>query len=173
MALREIVKIPEPVLRRKAHKITDFGPDLQTLINDMIETMREAPGVGLAAPQINVSLRLIVVEYAESDDEQEEDPKPRLYIVVNPEIIKASPETELGTEACLSIPGFSGDVNRATTIVVKGLNRRGQPLRIKAEGWLARIFQHEIDHLDGVLFTDRAEHVWKVEGDPAQVAPVD
>ncbi len=173
MAVREIITLPDPVLRKKARKVTDFGPDLQTLIDDMIETMRIAPGVGLAAPQVNVSLRVIVVEYGEVEEGDENPPPPKLYSVINPEITRFSKETEAGTEGCLSIPGFAGEVDRPLSVTVKGLNRRGQPIRIKADGWLARIFQHEIDHLDGVLFTDRAEHVWKLEGETAQVSVAD
>ncbi len=160
MSLRKIVTVPEPVLRRKAHKVTDFGADLQELIDDMVETMRAAPGVGLAAPQINVSQRVIVIEYGDEEDEQV---PAKLYLVVNPEILRPSPELEKGTEACLSIPGFLGEVERVTSLTVKGQNRHGQPVRIKAKGWLARIFQHEIDHLDGVLFTDRALWIRKIE----------
>jgi peptide deformylase len=160
MALRKIVTVPEPVLRRKAHKVTDFGADLQELVDDMIETMRGAPGVGLAAPQVNVSQRVIVVEFGDEEDEQV---PAKLYAIVNPEILRPSPDTEKGTEACLSIPGFLGEVERVASLTVKGQNRHGQPIRIKAKGWLARIFQHEIDHLDGVLFTDRALWVRKIE----------
>jgi peptide deformylase len=170
MAIRQIITIPEPILRRKARKVTDFGPDLQTLLDDMVETMRIAPGVGLAAPQVNVPLRVIVVEYGEDEDE---NIPPKLYLVVNPEVTRFSTETEVGTEGCLSIPGIVGDVERSLAVTIKGMNRRGQPIRIKASGWLARIFQHEIDHLDGVLFTDRAEQVRKLEGETAQVAPAD
>ncbi len=158
MALRQIVYIPDPVLRRKARKVTDFTKDFQTLVDDMIETLRAAPGVGLAAPQVGISDRLIVVEYG--DEEDEEAPK-KLYVVANPEIVKTSEEKVNGVEACLSIPGLAGEVVRVEAITVKGLNRRGKPIRINAEGWLARIFQHEIDHLDGVLYTDRASKVWK------------
>ena len=157
MALREIVYLPDPVLRRKAKKITEVDSSTQRLIDDMIETMREAPGVGLAAPQVGVSQRLVVVEYG--DDEDEEAPV-KLYVVVNPEILQASEETVKGIEACLSVPGLVGMVERNEAVVVKGLNRHGHPTRIKAQGWLARIFQHEIDHLDGVVFTDRAEKIW-------------
>lgn len=159
MAIREIVTVPDEVLRRKARKVTVFDANLQKLIDDMVETMREAPGVGLAAPQVGISERLIVVEYAE-DDEEEDAPK-KLFVVANPEIVKASPETEKGIEGCLSIPGLVGEVERSLQVVIRGQNRRGQPVRIKAKGWLARIFQHEIDHLEGVLFTDRATRVWK------------
>ncbi len=160
MPVRPIVFHPDPILRRKARKVTDFGPDMQKLIDDMVETMREAPGVGLAAPQVDVPLRLIVVEY--SEDEEDETP-PKLYVLINPEIMRLSDETEVGTEGCLSIPGFVGDVERPTGAVIKGLNRHGKPIRVKPEGWLARIFQHEIDHLEGVLFIDRAEKVWRLE----------
>jgi peptide deformylase len=166
MTLREIVTLPDPVLRRKARTVTRFDADLQSLVEDMIETMRVAPGVGLAAPQVGVSDRLIVVEYPE-DDEQEDSPK-KLYVVVNPEIKEISEETETGIEGCLSIPGLHGEVERALAVTVKGQTRRGQPIKIKAKDWLARIFQHEIDHLNGVVFTDRATKVWK----PAPEEPV-
>jgi peptide deformylase len=160
MALRPIVNVPDTVLRRKAHKVTDFDQDLQTLIDDMVDTLRAAPGVGLAAPQVGISERVVVIEYSSDDSEDENAPK-KLFTLVNPEIIKASEEIETGVEACLSIPGLVGEVDRAYQIMVKAQNRRGQNVKIKARGWLARIFQHEIDHLDGVLFTDRAEKVWK------------
>ena len=174
MSLREIVTVPEPVLRRKAQKVSSFGSDLQNLIDDMIETMREAPGVGLAAPQVDVPQRVIVVEYSETEEDEEEQKKPpKLYAVVNPEITRFSTETELGAEGCLSIPGFLGEVNRSLSVTIKGLNRHGKPVKIKAEGWLARIFQHEIDHLEGVLFTDRAERVWKNDGEPRQAVLMD
>jgi len=168
MALREIVFLPDPVLRRKARKVTTFDGDLQVLIDDMIETMREAPGVGLAAPQVGVSERVIVVEYAE--DEEDEDGPKKLYVLVNPEIVAPSEETELGIEGCLSVPGLIGEVDRHTSLTVKGLNRRGQAVKYKVNGWLARIFQHEIDHLDGIVYTDRATRVWKPrEGEEAPV----
>lgn len=159
MAIRDIITVPNEVLRRKSHKVTAFDKEMQKLVDDMVQTLREAPGVGLAAPQIAVPLRLIVVEY-EEDDEKEDSPK-RLYVVANPEITDVSEETELGIEGCLSIPGLVGEVERSLEIVVRGQNRHGKPVKIKARGWLARIFQHEIDHLDGVLYTDRAVRIWK------------
>jgi peptide deformylase len=171
MALREIIFLPEPVLRRKAKPVTKFDKELQTLIDDMIETMREAPGVGLAAPQVNISQQLAVIEYAEDEDEDEgenEDapPKPKkLYVIINPEIIKASEEKVMGIEGCLSIPGLQGEVERHESIQVKALNRHGKPIKLKVDGWMARIFQHEIDHLNGVLFTDLATRVWKPKED--------
>jgi peptide deformylase len=178
MGLRTIVTLPDPVLRRKARPVTVFDKGLQALIDDMIDTMRDAPGVGLAAPQVGVSDRLIVVEYAdppEEDDEASPDPgqnggkpptevkpvKPKLYVMVNPEIVKTSQEVVSGVEGCLSIPGLVGEVDRFAAVHVKGQNRRGQPMKVKAEGWLARIFQHEIDHINGVVFPDRATRVWQ------------
>ena len=165
MTTRTIVTLPDPVLRRKARPVTRFDPDFQTLVDDMVETMRQAPGVGLAAPQVGISERLIVVEYPEKeeDEENEEAPK-KLFIVANPEIKERSEETETAVEACLSIPGLQGEVERNLAVTVKGLNRRGQPVRIKAKGWLARIFQHEIDHLDGIVYPDRATRVWQPTG---------
>lgn len=168
MAVRDIVTIPDPILYRKARKVTDFGKELQTLVDDMVETMRVAPGVGLAAPQVDVPLRVIVVEFG---DEEDESVPLKLFPVVNPEITRFSKEQFTATEGCLSIPDFVGDVDRSVGVVVKGMNRRGQPMRIKSSGWLARIFQHEVDHLNGVLFIDRTERVWKLEGEPAQVIP--
>jgi peptide deformylase len=166
MTIRKIVTLPDPILRRKARTVTRFDAELQILIEDMIETLREAPGVGLAAPQVAVPERLIVVEYPE-DDEEEDSPK-KLYIVINPEIKEISEEMEMGIEGCLSIPNLHGEVERALEVTVKGQNRRGKPVKIKAAGWLARIFQHEIDHLNGVVFTDRATKVWR----PAPEEPV-
>jgi peptide deformylase len=168
MSLREIVTLPEPVLRRKAKPITKFDKELQTLIDDMIETMRDAPGVGLAAPQVGVSERLAVIEYAEDEDDEDEGEgaekttKPKqLLVIINPEIVKASEEKVNGIEGCLSIPGLLGEVERYEALQVKALNRYGKPVKLKVEGWMARIFQHEIDHLNGVLFTDLATRVWK------------
>ncbi len=167
MAIREIVTLPNPVLRRKAKPVTRFDDTLQTLIDDMIETMRQAPGVGLAAPQLGVSERVIVVEY--SENEEDENAPKKLYVVVNPEFKELSPETELGVEGCLSIPGLQGEVERSLEVRLKGLTRHGQPIRIKARGWMARIFQHEIDHLNGVVFTDLAVRVWQPKPDQVPV----
>ena len=167
MALRQIITLPEPVLRRKAKPITKFDKDLQALIDDMIETMRDAPGVGLAAPQVNVLQQLAVIEYADDEDDEDEGAeeapaKPKqLFVIINPEIVKASEEKVRGIEGCLSIPGLIGEVERHEALQVKALNRYGKPVKLKVDGWLARIFQHEIDHLNGVLFTDLATRVWK------------
>jgi len=163
MAIREIIFTPDPILRRKARKVTSFDQDLQTLIDDMIETMRAAPGVGLAAPQVGVCERLIVIEYGEEENGDSEKTPKKLFAVVNPEIIQASEETEMGAEACLSIPRMVGDVERSKQVTVKGYNRHGKPVKTKARGWLARVFQHEIYHLEGILFTDRATKVWRAK----------
>jgi peptide deformylase len=152
MAVLDIHVIDDPVLRRKAKKAAKMTPALRQLIDDMVETMRAAPGVGLAAPQVGASERLIVVEYAEDDDPPAAK---KLYVVINPEIIWVSEEMVEGTEGCLSVPGWLGDVARHDAIAIKGLNRSGQKIKINAAGWLARIFQHEIDHLDGILYIDR------------------
>jgi peptide deformylase len=142
----------------------------------MIDTMREEPGVGLAANQVAVSKRLAVIEYAEPLPEdappEAEPPKPKLYVVINPEITAASEALVSGTEGCLSVPGYSGTVLRHEAITVKALNRKGQAIKIKAHGWLARIFQHELDHLDGVLFIDKASKVWAIKDDDDEAEAV-
>ena len=162
MALRNIVTLPNPVLKRKAHAVTQFDKALRTLINDMVETMREAPGVGLAAPQIGLLERIAMIEYFEKpEDEENEDAPKKVWAVINPEIVKVSEETLMGVEGCLSIPGLLGEVERHAEVHIKALNRHGQPMKIRAKGWLARIFQHEIDHLNGIMFTERATRVWQ------------
>ncbi len=174
MAIRKIITNPHPTLRRKARKVTKFDKGLQTLVDDMIETMREAPGSGLAAPQVDASEQVIVVEFSKEEEEDVETPTPpKLYVLVNPEITRRSEETLMGTEGCLSLPTVVGDVERALSVTVKGFTRRGQPQKIKAQGWLARIFQHEIDHLNGVLFVDKAEKVYPIPEETPEVEAVD
>lgn len=165
MAILDIVTFPTPSLRLKSKKVSKFDAELQTLIDNMFETMRAAPGVGLAAPQIGQSIRLVVVEYREDGDE---NAKPRKYVLVNPEIIKRSEEKVTDIEGCLSVPGLAGKVERHEAITVRAKNRFGKSLKIDAEGWLARIFQHEIDHLDGVLYIDRAEEVFEPTPEEAE-----
>ncbi len=146
MAIRKIITTENPILRQKAKKVHRFDPSLQKLVDDMFETMHTAGGVGLAGPQIAQSLRVFVAEY--------EDHK---IAVFNPEIVKAEGE-EIGPEGCLSIPGYVGEnIRRAAKVLVKGQDVRGRPIRVPAEGWFARILQHEIDHLDGILFLDRLD----------------
>jgi peptide deformylase len=144
VALRPILTFDQPVLREKAKKVGRVDPSIQRLIDDLTETMLAAPGAGLAANQIGVPLRVCVVK---GDENQ-------IWGLVNPEIVKAE-GTQIGPEGCLSYPGWVGEVARYDTVVVKGRNRRGKEVRIKSTGFTARAFQHEIDHLDGILFTDR------------------
>lgn len=167
MAMREIITLGHPTLRLKARKVTRFGPEVQQLINDMVETMRAAPGVGLAAPQVDVPERIVVVELPA--DEEEGLPA-ELYAFVNPEIVKASRDTKEGEEGCLSIPGYIGEVERSTEIVIRGQDALGRPQRVKARDYLARIFQHEIDHLEGVLFIDRVTEPSKIRRITAEEA---
>ena len=176
MALRQIVTVYDTdsaVLLQTAARVRDFGPSLHQLLDDMLETMRKAPGVGLAAPQIGIGQRIAVIEYPEDEDDPEHTQ--RVYEIINPEIIKKK-GTDIGQEGCLSMPGLAADVERATQIVVKAQDRNGKEIRIKAYDWLARIFQHEIDHLHGVLMTDKAAKVYKLvqaENGEADVVPIE
>jgi peptide deformylase len=175
MPIREIIGPSNPVLRRKARAVESPNtPAIQQLINDMIETMRDAPGVGLAAPQVAVSQRVAVIEYGEKPDDAPEDfePEKKLYVLINPEIVARSEDMVDGAEGCLSLPGYAGNVMRHEAVTVRALNRKGKPIKIKARSWLARIFQHEIDHLDGVLFIDRASKVWKMEDEEEAAQPL-
>ncbi|HEY0827394.1 MAG TPA: peptide deformylase [Bacilli bacterium] len=155
MALRIIVKDPDYVLREVAKPVPKVTPNIQKLFKDMAETMYDAHGVGLAAPQIGISKRVIVVDPG--------DEVTGLIEMVNPEIIASDDEEVLGMEGCLSIPGINGEVWRKQRITIKGLDRNGDELLIEAEDFLARIFQHEIDHLNGILFTDIAETIFERE----------
>jgi len=152
MAIRIIVKDPDPVLREKAKPVTKFNANLHKLLDDMAETMYDANGVGLAAPQIGILKRVIVIDVGDEHG---------LIEMVNPEIVEREGE-QIGPEGCLSIPGLNGIVRRAQRVVVKGQDRSGNPFTVEAEGYLARAFQHEVDHLNGVLFTDIADEVYKV-----------
>ena len=160
MTIRKITTFPDEVLRKKAETVTAFDKELKKLVDDMVETMREAPGVGLAAPQVGISEQVVVVEFGHEDDE--EIPK-QLYILVNPEIVKSSEEMVRGIEGCLSVPGVVGTVDRASIVTVQAQDQNGKKQKIRAVGWLARIFQHEIDHLNGILYTDRAIEIWQPE----------
>ncbi len=153
MAVREILLSDQPVLRQKAKKVKRVDGSTVKLIDDMLESLRAARGLGLAAPQIGVSLRVLIIEMPE--DEEEESSGEQI-ILVNPEIVKREGE-QFGEEACLSIPGYVGMIRRAMKVSVKGLNRKGKEVRVSGTGLLARALQHEIDHLDGVLFTDHLE----------------
>jgi len=148
--LLEIRTVGDPVLRRKAKPVRNVNRAVRALLDDMLATMYAADGVGLAAPQVGVSKRIIVIDVGDGPVE-----------VINPEIVSAEGE-ESGTEGCLSVPGKAGEVRRAARVRVTGLDRTGRRVWHEAEGLFARAFQHEIDHLDGILFTDRADRVWDV-----------
>jgi len=158
MSILEIKTFPDPVLRVKGKQVKNFDKEFQALVDNMVETMRDAPGVGLAAPQVGESLQLAVVEFG---DEADDSVLKKLYVIANPEITKPSEETITDVEACLSVPGLAGEVERHESIIVKAQNRHGQPYKVNAKGWLARIFQHEIDHLNGVLYIDRATNIYQ------------
>lgn len=168
MTVLKIETLDNPILRRKAREVTKIDKDLQTLIDDMIETMRAANGVGLAGPQVNQPLRLTVVEtLPERDDEGNEIEGSReLFVLINPKIVSESRKKADGIEGCLSIPGWVGEVSRHESVRVRALDRQGKKIRLRLKGWSARIVQHEIDHLDGVLYIDRLtspENFWREE----------
>lgn len=148
MAILEIRKFPDEILKRKALPVEEINGRLQNLIDDMIETMYAAPGIGLAAPQVGVSKRLIVVDVGYKDG------KSSLLTIINPELI-LSTESIDSEEGCLSLPGHIVHIKRSAKVMVKGLDRHGREIEIEADGLLARALQHEIDHLDGILILDR------------------
>jgi peptide deformylase len=143
VAVLPILTQEAPILRQKAKRVPRVDDSIRKLIDDMVDTMVAAPGVGLAAPQVGVGLRVLVIKTDQN-----------LHALVNPEMVKAEGE-QIGFEGCLSVPGYVGEVKRALRVVARGLNRNGKQVRVKGDGLLARAIQHEIDHLDGILFTDR------------------
>ena len=146
MAVLPIRIADDPVLRRKAKRVSSLDGSIQRLIDDMVETMHHASGVGLAAPQVGLSLRLAVIQVPEEE----------LIVLVNPEVVKRSGERTV-VEGCLSLPGYQGEIVRCEKIVVKGLDRQGKPIRVRGEELLAQALEHELDHLNGVLYIDRLE----------------
>jgi peptide deformylase len=163
MAILPIRKLPDPVLRQKAKKISGADASIRKLIDDMIETMHEASGVGLAAPQVGVSLRMVVICLPEEDAHE--------IVLINPEIIKTSGEREI-EERCLSVPGYAGQVKRALSVTVKGRDENWKEVRIKAEDLLAQALEHEIDHLNGILYVDRVispDKLIKLESEPKEL----
>ena len=153
MAVRRICVLPDPVLRQKAKKVTVIDSSVQRLIDDMTETMKAASGVGLAAPQVGVSLRVAVIGI----------PGEEIITLVNPEIVKRQGERLL-EEACLSVPGYQGELKRSIWVKVKAQDRQGRDIRIRGDELLAEALEHEIDHLDGILYVDRVENnrLWKL-----------
>lgn len=152
MAVLQLCVYPDPVLRQKAKRVKKIDGSILKLIDDMVETMYETGGVGLAAPQVGVSLRVAVIEIPGEDT----------IMMVNPEVVKRSGEMEV-TEGCLSVPGYRGDIKRSEKVTVKALDRNGKEFRIKGEGLLAEALEHETDHLDGVLYIDHLDSVDDLE----------
>jgi peptide deformylase len=162
MAVREILKYPDPRLRTKAKRVREIDSSVQRLIDDLVDTMRAANGVGLAATQVGVPFRVAVVEPREG----------QLIVLINPEIVKTSGRRRV-EEACLSIPGYWGELTRSEAVVVRALDRNGREFRLKATGLLAQALEHEIDHLNGILYIDRLdrpEDLHQVEAEPEEAA---
>ncbi len=162
MAVRQICALPDSVsvLRRKAKRVTTIDSSIQKLIDDMLETMRQANGVGLAATQIGIPLRVVVLQMPD------EEP----IVLINPEIVKRSGEREV-SEACLSVPGYAGEIKRSVSVTVKGRDRQGKVVRLKATDLMAQALEHELDHLNGELYIDHIESgdkLYKIE--PTQEA---
>ena len=151
MAIREIVLLGDPVLREPANEVTDFDASLRSLVRDMFETMYHADGIGLAAPQIGLPVRVLVIDLRRQDEEVE----PHRVALVNPVVTWSSEETAKQPEGCLSIPGLEEVVQRPISVRVEGSDPDGNDVTIEADELFARALQHEIDHLDGVLFVDR------------------
>jgi peptide deformylase len=154
LSIRMVVRHPNAVLREKAKPVPNITPNVLKLLDDMAETMYDAEGVGLAAPQVGILKRVVVVDCGEG-----------LIELINPEIIEKDGE-QFGSEGCLSIPGLTGEVKRFEKVTVKALDRNGKEFFVTGEGLLARAFQHEVDHLNGVLFIDLAEKLYNNEGNP-------
>ena len=164
--------VPDPILREKAKRVSSIGGSLQRLIDDMIETMHDSQGVGLAANQVGVLQRVVVIQLPEDEEAR---------VFVNPEITRREGEREV-EEGCLSIPGYRGTVRRSVRVRAKGLDRNGKQVRVTAEDLLAQALEHEIDHLDGTLYIDRLvsrDQLWKEEPQeepdeaPAEDEPVE
>ena len=155
MAVLPILKVGNPILKKQSNPISKIDKNIKKLIQDMFDTMAEAEGVGLAAPQVGENVRLIVLNMGDGPFE-----------IINPVIIDEVGE-QVGVEGCLSVPGFYGDVTRFLQVTVGGINSKGKKVKVTGEGLLARALQHEIDHLDGVLYLDRAEALYKQEPESA------
>ena len=157
MAVLKMRTLPDPALRQKARKVSKIDGSIQKLIDDMVDTMHANAGVGLAAPQIGVSLRVAVIRI----------PGEEVITLVNPEIIKRQGERVL-QEACLSVPGYQGEIRRAVTVKIKAQNRQGKEFRLKGEELLAQALEHEIDHLDGIVYVDHIKDTGKLWELPEQ-----
>lgn len=154
MSVIKIRTYPDEVLKKASSPITDINGNVQSLIDDMIETMHAAPGIGLAAPQIGISQRLVVVDVSSVEEETP------LLVIINPEIVESHGRID-SEEGCLSVPNYTATIKRDEKVTVKGLDRGGNPMEIEASGLLSRVLQHEIDHLDGILFIERLSPIKK------------
>jgi peptide deformylase len=161
MAILKVRTVPEPILRQKSKRVKSIDGSVRKLAGDMIETMHAASGVGLAAPQVGVPLRVIVIGMPEEDD----------FVLINPEVVRRSGE-RLVTEGCLSVPGYYGEIPRAERVTVKGKDLSGKEIRIKAEELLAQALEHEIDHLNGVLYIDHLESQDRLHKIEPEVTPL-
>ncbi len=156
------------MLRQKAKRVAKVDASIQRLIDDMIETMPAAGGVGLAAPQVGRSLRVIVIGLPPAEEDPPREEEPEIIVLVNPQIVRRSGERQV-TEGCLSVPGYWAEVTRSEKVTAKGLNRDGREVRVKGEGLLAQALEHEIDHINGVLYVDHLEsmdQLVKIEPEP-------
>jgi peptide deformylase len=161
MAVLSVLTLPEPILRQKSKRVRTIDGSVRKLADDMIETMHAASGVGLAAPQVGVSLRVIVIGLPEEED----------FVLINPEIVRRSGE-RLVTEGCLSVPGYYGEIKRAQRVTVKGKDLSGKEVRIKAGELLAQALEHEIDHINGVLYIDHLESDEKLHRIEPEITPL-
>ena len=146
MTIRQLRALPDPTLRQKAKRVSTIGSSIQHLIDDMVETMQQAKGVGLAAPQVGVSLRVVVLQM----------PGEEPITIINPQIVKRNGEREV-SEACLSVPGYAGEIKRSVSVTVKGRDRQGKAIRLRATDLMAQALEHELDHLNGALYIDHIE----------------
>lgn len=151
MALRNIVVEGDPILRKRCREVEQVDDRIRMILDDMVETMREAGGVGLAAPQIGMMRRMFVAEPQEGE----------VYCFVNPEIVEME-GSQIGDEGCLSVPGYQGTVERPERIRIKGLDRDGNPQEFDFEGWEAIVMCHEFDHLEGILYIDKSDHIYEI-----------
>jgi peptide deformylase len=161
MSILTVRTVPEPILKQKSKRVKSIDGSIRKLAGDMIETMHAASGVGLAAPQVGVSLRVIVIGMPEEED----------FVLVNPEVVRKSGERTV-TEGCLSVPGYYGEIQRAQRVTVKGRDLSGKEIRIKAEELLAQALEHEIDHLNGVLYIDHLESQDKLHRIEPEITPL-
>ena len=170
MALRKVIVKGDPLLHRKSREVKEITERTRVLVDDMWDTMYEASGVGLAAPQVGVLRRVAVIDVTEPPEEDEDEenaepvPEPEIikYVLINPEIVEISEDKVTTKEGCLSVPGFVGEVERPARVKVRAMDLDGNPFEVEGEGMLAKAILHEIDHLEGILYTDIAESVEEV-----------